>query len=205
MANYSLTLPETLLPVSAIFNGGPLIIARDIIPATVNEPVKSYANTISGSFSYNGAPCSILAAWSKVIRAEACHEHIGKPETVIYRLSNGAFGIQRVKSAAELPSGITWAVGGMGLLDFYDPSAEGFTGQYADVCRRTTHMFLGLNDGLCVLGYVAGMNGEEVNAHVRKLGLRAAIMLDGGHMAAINCPAAKKNLYQKQFYIIQGV
>jgi hypothetical protein len=49
------------------------------------------------------------------------------------------------------------------------------------------------------------MNGEEVNAHVRKLGLRAAIMLDGGHMAAINCPAATKNLYQKQSYIIQGV
>lgn len=205
MADYSLTLPEKLLPVSAIFNGEPLIISHNIIPAAVSAPVKSYANTISGSFSYDGAPCSILAAWGDVIRAEACHAHIGKPETVIYRLSNSALGIRRVKSAAELPPSVSWAVGGMGLLDFYDPSAEGFTGQYADVCRKTAHTFLGLNDSLCVLGYVAAMNGEEINAHVRKLGLRVAIMLDGGHMAAINCPAATKNLYQKQSYIIQGV
>lgn len=205
MGNYSLTLPEALLPVSCVVKGEPLIVARDIIPAALSAPVKDYANTISGGFSYNGKPCSILAAWGKVIRGEACHAHLGKPETVIYRLDNGAFGMKRVRSAAELPQGVKWAVGGMGLLGNYDPEAEGFTGQYADVCRRTAHTFLGLNDGLCVIGYVAAMSGTEVNAHVHKLGLRAAIMLDGGHVAAINCAAATKNLNQKQFFIIQGV
>jgi hypothetical protein len=118
---------------------------------------------------------------------------------------DGYIGLRRVKGVAELPKGVKWAVGGLGLLGSYDPEAEGFSGAYADVLRRTAHTFVGAKDGKLYLGYVHSMTAAEVNAYATALGLEHAVMLDGGHVAAINCAAAKKNLNQKQFYIIQGV
>ena len=110
-------------------------------------------------------------------------------------------------SSKELPDGVKWAVGGMGLLDLYSPQEEGFSGQYADVLRRTNHTALGVKDGMVYLIYCAGMTGREVGEHCRKLGLELAIMLDGGHVAAINGAEsfAKINTGQIQYYMIQGV
>lgn len=183
----------------------PLIVADDIIPAAVNAPLSRYANAISGGFSFGGKPCSVLVAWGKVIRADACHEHIGKPESVLYRLVDGYIGLRRVKGVAELPKGVKWAVGGLGLLGSYDPEAEGFSGAYADVLRRTAHTFVGARDGRLYLGYVHAMTAAGVNAYATALGLKHAVMLDGGHVAAINSSTAKINTNQTQYSIIQGV
>lgn len=182
-----------------------LIISDDIIPAAVDAPLSCYANAISGGFSSGGKPCSILLAWGKVIRAEACHAHKGKPESVLYRLVDGYIGFRRVKGVAELPKGVKWAVGGMGLLGSYDPEAEGFSGAYADVLRRTAHTFVGARDGRLYLGYVHSMTAAEVNAYATALGLEHAVMLDGGHVAAIHTATCSKNTKARQYSIIQGV
>ena len=183
----------------------PVILCDDIIPAAVNAPLRSYADAISGGFSYRGKPCSILVAWGKVIYGAACHAHIGKPESVLYRLTDGYIGIRRVKTASELPKNVKWAVGGAGLLDMYAPKQEGFAAQYADVLRRTSHTFTGTHGDKIVLGYVKSMTAEEVNAYVKRMGLDHAIMLDGGHVAAINSAATKINTTATQHSIIQGV
>lgn len=192
-------------PLNVTIFGQPLIVAEDILPAAVDAPLKAYANAISGSFSYQRRPCSILIAHGKVVCGYACHAHLRKPETVLYRLDSGAFGSQKARYATELPQAIRWAVGGVGLLDAWDPVGEGFAGAYADVLRRTAHTWLGVKRNLIYLGYCADMTGSQVNAYVRKLGMEQAIMLDGGHVAAIHGADVRRNAGQWQFYIIQAI
>lgn len=198
-------------PLTVKLYGHPAIIANDIIAFKAASGVSAYKNSISGSFTYPSGktPCSILVQNGTVVCGYACHALTNdKPETVIYRTISGAVGIRRVKTAAELGSGIKWAVGGMGLLDNYDPAAEGFTGAYADVVRKTNHTVLGTKNGKIYLMYLANMTGAEVNAFVRdKQICDKAIMLDGGHIAAINGTEsfAQINTKQMQGYILQGI
>lgn len=49
------------------------------------------------------------------------------------------------------------------------------------------------------------MTGDEVNAYCKKQGLQYAVMLDGGHVAAVNCEIGQANTKQKQSNIIQFV
>lgn len=192
-------------PLNVTIFGQPLIVAGDILPAAVDAPLKAYANAISGSFSYQHRPCSILIAHGAPVCGYSCHAHLRKPETVIYRLESGAIGLQKARYATELPQAVRWAVGGVGLLEAYDPAEEGFSGAYADVLRRTAHTWLGVKRGLIYLGYCADMTAAQVNAYVRKLGMEHAIMLDGGHVAAINGADVRRNAGQRQFYIIQAI
>lgn len=195
-------------PLTLQIYSQPVIIAKDIIACNPNATLAGYRNTISGSFSYQSKPCSVLISGGKTIYGGACHAWLGKPESVLYRLQDGTFGVKRCLSASELPQGVRWAVGGLGLLGSYNPTAEGFTGAYSDVLRRTNHTVLGVKDGYCYLVYVKNKTGAEVNAFCRdKLMLDYAVMLDGGHVAAINGDEsfAKINTTQKQFYMIQGV
>ena len=190
-------------PLNVSIFGQPLIVAEDILPAAVDAPLKSYANAISGSFSYQRRPCSILVAHGKVVCGYACHAHLRKPETVLYRLDSGSIGTKKCRYATELPT-VKWAVGGVGLLTDWNPAEEGFTGAYSDVLRRTGHTFVGTKRGLLYLGYFHG-TGAELNEHCKKLGLERAIMLDGGHVAAINGAESKINIGQRQFFIVQAV
>lgn len=185
----------------------PVIVCRDIAAFNPAKGCKHFANSLSGSFSYQKKPCSILVNDGDVIFPSACHAFLDKPESVLYRLHTGAFGVKRCRSTAELPAGVKWAVGGMGLLAFYDPAAEGFSGDYADVLRKTNHTVLGEKNGMVYLVYCRSMTGAEVNAFCRdKLGLRFAVMLDGGHVAAINGEEsfARINTSQTQYYMLQG-
>jgi len=95
----------------------------------------------------------------------------------------------------------------MGLLDFYDPNAEGFVGVYSDVLRDTNHAVLGIKNGHVYMVYCASMTAAQVNAFAKKLGLEKAIMLDGGHIAGINGEEsfAKINTVITQYYLIQGI
>ena len=207
MASIAARLGAECFPVTLEILDQPTIIAKDVVVCNPNSGLRYFTNSLSGSFSYQKKPCSILVNWGQAICANACHAWLGQPETVLYRLYSGEFGIQRCMSSKELPDGVKWAVGGMGLLDLYDPQEEGFSGQYADVLRRTNHTALGVKGGMVYLIYCADMTGREVDEHCRKLGLELAVMLDGGHVAAINGAEsfAKINTGQIQYYMIQGV
>ena len=201
-------------PCTVLLDGMPAILARNIVPFNPNGPLAGWNNTISGGFSASKEPCSILIQDGRVKCKYACHYWYGRPESVLYRLTDGTVGIARVGTTDELPKDVRWAVGGLGLLDNYDPSAEGFckltkdgrTENFSDVLRDTDHTVLGYKEGLFHLIYCKSMTATQVNAYAKKIGLELAVMLDGGHVAAINGSDdfAKINLKQKQYYAIQG-
>lgn len=186
-------------PLNVELYGQPTLIARDIEPVNMSGPLPK--NAISGSFSWQGQPCSILVRGGKVVRNWSCH--YPRPESVLYKIPGGAVRIARVSSAAAL-GGVVWAVGGMGLLDLYNPAAEGFVGAYADVLRKTNHTVLGYKGGMLYGVYCRSMTAQQVNAFCRdKLKLDYAVMLDGGHVAAINSACNKINTQTRQFYAVR--
>lgn len=184
-------------PLNVDLYGQPAIIAREIDPVNISGRLPE--NSISGSFSWQGAPCSILVRGGRVVRGMSCH--YPRPESVLYKIPGGAVRIARVSSAAAL-GGVVWAVGGLGLLDRYDPAAEGFTGAYSDVLRKTNHTVLGYKGGLLYGVYCRSMTAQQVNAFCRDK-LEYAVMLDGGHVAAINGACSKINTQTRQFYAVQ--
>ena len=186
-------------PLNVELYGQPCILARDIEPVNMSGPLPR--NAISGSFSWQGQPCSILVRGGKVVRGMSCH--YPRPESVLYKTRDGAVRIARVSSAAALGD-VVWAVGGLGLLDRYDPAAEGFTGAYSDVLRKTNHTVLGYKGGMLYGVYCRSMTAQQVNALCRdKLKLEYAVMLDGGHVAAINGACNKINTQTRQFYAVR--
>lgn len=185
-------------PLNVELYGQPAILARDIEPVNMSGPLPR--NAISGSFSWQGQPCSILVRGGKVVRDWSCH--YPRPESVLYKTTDGAVRIARVSSAAL--GGVVWAVGGLGLLDRYDPAAEGFTGAYSDVLRKTNHTVLGYKGGMLYGVYCKAMTAQQVNAFVRdKLKLEYAVMLDGGHVAAIHAAVSRINTNQRQYYAVR--
>ena len=186
-------------PLNVELYGQPAILARDIEP--VNLSGRLPENSISGSFSWQGQPCSILVRGGKVVRDWSCH--YPRPESVLYKTTDGAVRIARVSSAADLGD-VVWAVGGLGLLDRYGPAAEGFTGAYSDVLRKTNHTVLGYKGRLLYGVYCRSMTAQQVNAFCRdKLKLEYAVMLDGGHVAAIHGACNKINTNQRQYYAVR--
>ena len=186
-------------PLNVELYGQPCIIARDIEPVNMSGPLPT--NAISGSFSWQGQPCSILVRDGKVVRGMSCH--YPRPESVLYKTTDGAVRIARVSSVSALDN-VVWAVGGMGLLGGYDPELDGFTGVYSDVLRKTNHTVLGYKGGLLYGVYCRSMTAQQVNALCRdKLKLKYAVMLDGGHVAAINGACSKINTQTRQYYAVR--
>ena len=186
-------------PLNVELYGQPAILAHDIDPLNLSGRLPE--NSISGSFSWQGAPCSILVRGGRVVRGMSCH--YSRPESVLYKTTDGAVRIARVSSAAALGN-VVWAVGGMGLLGNYNPAAEGFTGAFGDVLRKTNHTVLGYKGGLLYGIYCRSMTAQQVNAFCRdKLKLEYAVMLDGGHVAAIHAACSKINTNQRQYYAVR--
>lgn len=197
-------------PITLLLYGYPTIIANDLIAFSPKSSIKFYKNSMSGSFTSPRAetPCSIMINSFHIYHAAACHAHIDKPETVIYRLENGEFGIKRVFDASALPNDTKWAVGGMGLQNFYDPSKEGFTGIYSDVLRKTHHTILGVKNNKVYGVYFKNITAAAINdLCVKKFRFDFSIMLDGGGLAAINGTEnfAKINTSAKQGYALQFI
>lgn len=188
-------------PLNVELYGQPCILARDIDPVNMRGPLPR--NAISGSFSWQGAPCSILVRGGKVVRGMSCH--CPTPESVLYKTRDGAVRMARVSSADALThSGVIWAVGGMGLLGNYNPATEGFTGAFSDVLRKTNHTVLGYKGGMLYGVYCKAMTARQVNAFCRdKLKLEYAVMLDGGHVAAIHATVSRINTNQRQYYAVR--
>lgn len=193
------------------------IEADDILVFDPNGGLKNWANTISGSFTYPSGdkPCSIMINKGKDVFSYACHSWLGFPETVLYRYKNGNFAIGKYKSTSEIPNrnDVVWAIGGMGLLDKYNPGEEGFSKftkdgknyNYSDVLRKTSHTLIGVKGNKIYLVYVPLMTGSQVNDYATKCGFSMAIMLDGGHISAMNSTDYKINLNTRQGYAIQGL
>lgn len=196
-------------PLTVSMYSQPTIVAKDLLAWSPKESLKPYKNSMLGSFTYPRAttPCSILVSSGVIVCANSCHAHIGKPESVIYRKSNGTFGIKRVMSVTELGE-VKWAIGGMGLCGNYDPTAEGFTGAYADVLRKTNHNVLGVKNGMVYGIYFKNMDAKTIDLYCRtKYQFEMAILLDGGGLAAINGEEAfaQINVNAKQGYAIQFI
>jgi|GEM_PF-2115859 len=203
-------------PLTVKLYGCPFIVSKDILPFAPRAELSGWANAISGSFSSGTDPWSILVSEGAVLCGHACHEPTyGLPETVLYKLYSGTIGIRRVRTVSELPDGLRTAVGGMGLESLFDPDAEGFrictaggkTEDFRDPLRDTNHTILGVKRGYWYLGYCPSMTAKEVNTLAWTLGLDGAIMLDGGHVAAINGGEswARINTDQIQYYAIQAI
>lgn len=205
MSDIAAAVGADCFPLNVELYGQPCIIARDIEP--MNPKGKLPENSISGSFNDGYQPCSVLIAHSRAQCWCACHWTLmSKPETVIYRRKDGKVQWKRVGHISiDLPLvDVDWAVGGMGLLDFYNPAAEGFTGRFSDVLRRTNHTVLGYRNGLFYGVYCRSMTAAEINSFCRdKLKLDMAILLDGGHVAAINAADNNINTGLKQLYAIK--
>lgn len=176
------------------------------------EACKNYANCISGTFQYQNQANAILVYGGKVISNLSAHGWLGLPDTCLISYKDGAFAVKRLVSISkkELPK-IQWAISGMGLLEMYAPAEEGYdrftkngkTYDYSDVLRKTNHTAIGVKRGKVYGFYLSDMTGVGVNAYMKQQDMDFAIMLDGGHIAAVNCSQVQKNVNQKQHNIIQ--
>ena len=199
LSDIAAKLGADCFPLNVELYGQPAILARDIDPLNLSGRLPE--NSISGSFSWQGAPCSILVRGGRVVRSMSCH--YPTPESVLYKTTDGAVRIARVASASLLDN-VVWAVGGMGLLSNYNPAAEGFIREFSDVLRKTNHTVLGYKGGMLYGVYCRSMTAQQVNALCRdKLKLEYAVMLDGGHVAAIHGACNKINTQTRQFYAVR--
>lgn len=175
---------------------------------------KNYTNCISGTFQYQNAFNAICVKNGNVLNNLSAHGWLGYPDSVLICWMDGSITCERYVSipAQDVPS-IRWAISGVGLLNMYAPEAEGYcrfkkdgkTYNYSDVLRKTNHTAIGVKDGVVYGFYLNNMTAAQVNAYVKKQGMEVAIMLDGGHIAAVNCDSYSVNANQKQHNMIQFV
>lgn len=206
LSDIAIAVDASCWPLNIELYSQPTIIAKDIDPFNPMGPLAK--NCISGSFSDGYQPCSVLIQNGKVICWSSCHYQQGKPESVLYKTKDGRVQIKRVLHVSEdLPlSDVVWAVGGMGLIDLYDPMAEGFTGAFSDVLRKTNHTVLGYKGGMLYGVYFKSVTAQQINVLCKgKFGFEMAIMLDGGHIAAINGEVNKINVNQRQLYAVRFI
>ena len=79
MSDIAAKLGADCWPLNVELYGQPCILARDIDPVNMSGPLPK--NAISGSFSWQGQPCSILVRGGKVVRGMSCH--YPTPESVL--------------------------------------------------------------------------------------------------------------------------
>jgi len=158
---------------------------------------------MSGTFSWNRKPISIYINDGVIINDTACHKEEGFSETIMYY--DGKIKLKRARTAQELPD-CKWAIGGCSLVD---AKLDGFTRinasvDYSDVLRKTSHTILAYTTTEIVGIYYCGNYSQIQDLVFNKLKLKGGILLDGGHIAAIN-GIEKKNLTQwQQSYIKFG-
>jgi hypothetical protein len=159
------------------------------------KSVNNYPFSASGTFQWANKVTSILVD-GEVIGETSAHAWRGFPESVLYFDGEVKYG--RYTNAPNCK----WAIGGLGLTN-YDPSAEGFSGKYSDVLRKTHHAGIGVTQEgqICYFLKTNCTIAEFKKLATEYLKLKYAINLDGGHIPALNAKY-KFNRYQKQSNII---
>lgn len=163
-------------------------------------------NSISGTFQWYGKTISPLVVDGKLINGTSAHAWFDKPDTVLY-----FDGEVKETRTMYFDEPCQWAIGGVGLHNL-DPVAEGYgeyykdgvpKGKYSDVHRYTGHTMIGVYpDGYMILVYAKGTGNDMRELMMDILGCKYAVMLDGGHIAAVNCDKAKFNINQVQDNIV---
>lgn len=162
-----------------------------------------YANCLSGTFQYKNVTSSMFCAWGKWKRKSSTHDWLKQPETVIYQNKKGDIRAVRALYASEIKDDVVHAIGGMGLHN-WNPKVEGFVGKYADVLGKNAHTALGHNGKEYIGVYFKSATAEEIKkVMLDELKCNIAILLDGGHIAAINFGDVKENVNQAQNNMIQ--
>ena len=205
LSDIDIELEADCFPLNVELYGMPTIISKNIVPFIPNSVLSN--NCISGSFNDGYQPCSILVQNGLVKCWSSCH-YPEYSETVIYKDIYGNVRCDRITHISNTNtikvSEIDFAVGGMGLLGLYSPKEEGFVGKFSDVLRKTNHTVLGYRNGMFYGVYFKNMTASQINKMCsEKFKFQYAILLDGGHIAAINGEVNKINVYQKQLYAIK--
>lgn len=200
-------------------DGNKVILSADpskVILAEIGkkQACENFSNCLSGTFHHGSAANAILIYGNKVMSNQSAHGWLGYPDTCLIYYKDGSFAVKRIISIPndELPK-VQWAISGVGLLDMYNPAAEGYAKftkdgekyDYSDVLRKTHHTAIGVKRGTVYGFYLPNMTGAEVNAYMKLQEMDFAVMLDGGHIAAVNTKIASHNAKQKQHNIIQFV
>lgn len=226
MSSIAEKLGADCFPLAVNMYGYPTVVAKNIKPFDPNGGIAKFSYTISGSFTHptGGAPCSILVDKGQPVHTYSCHAYKGFPESVLYKTQSGRIGIQRVTYLSEIKEPLEWAVGGMGLLNNFDPIAEGFTGNDVGVLRICGHNILGVKNGylygVCIpsTGYEWAQL-EELNKGSKKyysaypinkicekkFMFDLAIQLDGGSVFQYNIAQFQRSVNQTCGYAIQFI
>lgn len=193
-------------PYAAKFFGCYVIVADPKDITLAHGKVKDYPFSMSGSFTYPAgvSPCSIMVSDGKVIHDTSCHYWQGKPETVLYYTKDGVIDTMLTKSTDYLPKDVVWAIGGGQIAPTFNNVAEGFTDAYADVFRKTSHNAIGFDKYGNILGiYHPNCTLNNFQQRLLFMGIIRGIFVDGGHISAMNADTIRKNVHQKQGYIIR--
>jgi len=167
-------------------------------------------NEISGTFQYRNKFNGIAVSDGKLLGNASAHSWANYPDTVIYYDGENV-GVKRCLTANDLPLGTVWAISGLGLHSFR-PDVEGyskftFNGEkkdFTDVLRNTGHTAIGVNSAdEIILAYIKGDALHVKDIMINKLKCKYAIMLDGGHIAAIKNEYSSHNSKQRQHNVIQ--
>lgn len=192
----------------------------------------AFSHSMSGSFSANNKPVSILIHAGQVFRRESCHYPTwdGRfPESVLWYKPSGEYGISLVELADELPGGpgsMAWAIGGGQIMRYgqkvFNGVAEGFaegsddpgfdeqdsnqwTGRFSDVARYTQHAAIGFDKYGNVLGviYSRRCTLKTFQEKLESIGMIDGIFVDGGSVVAMCSDKLNYRASQPQAYIIQ--
>ena len=214
---YRATTPKDLVktPYSLKAFGNWIHIAKpeDVKPFDPQgKGLKYYPNSVSGSFSANHKPVSIMVADGKTIRDYSCHCWEKKPdgsthfpESVLWYNKNGTWGIDQVTKDVHLPDrdNILWAIGGAGIKPG-DSEKEYFTAPFNDVWRRTSHIAISIDQfGYFIAVEMENMNRSQGLELLDKLGLKNVVWLDGGHVTSAYTSDHRRNVYTGQHYAIR--
>lgn len=121
-------------------------------------------------------------------------------QNVLCYYENGSFGIERAIKSDDISNNIKWAVGGIGLVKdgkiIYNQWADGFVGAYADVHRRTQQTSIGItSDNKVLLVRHWDSDRQETAEHMKALGCKFAVGLDGGGSTQYVVPDREQSRY----------
>ena len=156
-------------------------------------------NGISGTFFYPMNPVhaqnanGIVVNRNQIIGGASSHAWRGFPHSTLCCYSDGTLGVERVQYSNQISKPVLWAIGGLGLLQSYDPHAEGYSGVYSDVLRRVTasqggHIWIGYKDGKVYMYWRTNCTRLQTRQDAIALGMQGCVGLDSGGTAQMRHP-----------------